>query len=207
MNTSRVFAVIVALSVCVVLLASGPLLNGALMRPSSASVYADSMDGLRLYLAINATEVTQGQSVLVKVSEYNTLSAANNVSSAQTWDVAGLRMNSCYSSLYPFGVALFQGRYTSGNVSDARALQIFPVVPCPLFIRYISGYVFSPRSDAAVVLPGTGEPTPMVANATITGFYPSGPVGPQSQPLLLGTYTIVAGDEWGAVAYLYFRVS
>lgn len=206
MNTSRIFAVVVALSVCAVLLASGLLLNGTSTRPSSASVYADSMDGLRLYLAINATEVGLGQSVLVKVSEYNTLPTANNVSRAQTWDVGGLRMNSCYSSLYPFGIALFQGRYTSGNVSGARALQIFPVLPCPLFIRYISGYVFSARSDAAVVLPGTGEPTPMVANATITGFYPSEPVGPQSQPLPLGTYTVVAGDEWGAIAFLYFRV-
>lgn len=207
MNTSRAFAVIVALSVCVVLLSSGPLLNGTGTRPSSASVYADSLDGLRLFLAINATEVTQGQRVLVKIGEYNTLSTANNVSRAQAWGVDGLRTNSCYSSLYPFGIAIFQGRYALGNVSDARPLQIFPVVPCPLVIRYISGYMFSPQSDAAVVLPGTGAALPMLADVTITGFYPSEPVGLQVRPLPTGTYTAVAGDEWGTIAFLYFRVS
>lgn len=206
MNTSRVFAVIVALSVGVVLLASGPLFAGTVTRPSSASAYTASVDGLRLYLVINATEVVQGQSVLVNVSEFNTLSNVNNISREQAWGVDGLRMNACYSSVYPFGVALFQGRYTSANVSEAKPLQIFPVVPCPLVIRYISGYAFNPQSEAAVVLPGTGAPIQMVANTAITGSYSAGPVSLRGQPLPAGTYTVVAGDEWGALAFLYFGV-
>jgi hypothetical protein len=73
-----------------------------------------------------------------------------------------------------------------------------------MFIRLVTGYVFQPNSNLAAVLPGSGS-TAMngsvdVINATSVGFG-------QSQPLNPGRYTVVAADEWGGVAFLYFQVN
>ncbi len=90
--------------------------------------------------------------VSISVDEYNTLASANNVSKATEWGLQGLSLGSCGMQVYPFGVALYSGTYTAGNVSQASRSK-YPLVPCPLFIRLVTGYLFQPASDLAVVLP------------------------------------------------------
>ena len=182
--------------------------SGHPLSSSPASASTNSTDGLRLVLSINATSLTQGQRLLITATELNTLSAPNNVSKAQSWGVDGLRIGACYSSIYPFGVAVYQGRYTQANVSEAKPVQIFPLVPCPMLIRLVTGYLFQANSDMAQVLPGTGAALPMEANVTVSGNYSPGFAYPSTAPapLLPGTYTVAAGDEWGALAFLYFQV-
>lgn len=207
MTSSRFFAAVVILAVCAVAVVNGPLFAGgsAGQQAGPSGTYADSVQGLRLFLSVNTTAPALGHPVQVTVEEFNNLSAQNNVSRGQSWAISGLRMTACYASVYPFGLALFQGTYTAANVSQAKALEVFPIVPCPLLIRLITGYSFQAQSSAALVLPGSGPAIPMAANATIAGTYsPDSATLPLS--LSTGAYTIVAGDEWGALAFLHFEV-
>ena len=69
----------------------------------------------------------------------------------------------------------------------------------------IIGYVFLPNSINAAVMPGgdVSSATPMSADITVKGVYTE---GNQLNPLDPGVYTIVAGDEWGTLEFLYVSV-
>jgi len=167
------------------------------------SAYATSPDGLRLSLQISGSQIQQGGSVTINVTETNTNAEPLNESAKTAWAVQGLRMNACYDSVYPFGVAVYQGRYAMDNLSSASRLNLYPFEPCPLLIRYISGYYFQPVSDMAQVLPGSGSSLPMAAGVVASGNYTSGSSRTNFAP---GVYTVAAGDEWGSLIFLYFAV-
>ena len=166
-----------------------------------------SSNGLQLQLSVNVTSITSGESVLITVGEYNTLMTPNNLSAAQKWGVNGLSLGPCGNEYaQPFGVAVFQGLYTTQNLSQGNPLRIFPILACPMYIRLVTGYLFQPQSNVAAVLPG-GSATngiPMVANLTVSHVYET---NMQSQVLRPGVYTVVGGDEWGALTILHFTVT
>ena len=207
MRASSIFGLVTVLSVAVVLLVNGPFLQGqgtpsTIQLPTQASQASSS--GLRLDLAISQSELAAGQALVISVDSYNPTNGPLNVTAARAWALQGLRADACYSSVYPFGVAVFQGTYTAGNASQGKPLQIFPNVPCPLFIRLVTGYYFIPDSSNATISPGTGSPISISARLTLSGTYPGQGTAPQ--PFLAGTYTVVAGDEWGTLVFLHFRV-
>jgi len=164
-----------------------------------------STGGLLLRLQLNGTSITSGSAIQINVSDYNPSSMALNLTKETDWGVSGLSMGSCLSQFYPFGIAVLQGRYSPANVSQGTALRIFPAVPCPLFIRYITGYVFYPMSDNATILPGTGWSL-MAKGVSVSGAYSGAGLGNLSV-FVPGTYTVVAGDEWGNLAFSYFVVT
>jgi len=169
----------------------------------STSTSAGAPNGLELRLSVNATDLAPGGRLQVSVSEFNTEASANNVSAANLWGLSGLSVGECGTSTYPFGAAVLRGWYDLGNVSQAEPLRVYPVVPCPLFIRLVTGYLFEPSSDSATILPASGAaPTPISANITVSGEYS----GSSLTPLAPGHYTVAAGDEWGTVALLHFSV-
>jgi|GEM_PF-631870 len=166
-----------------------------------------SAGGLLLLLGLNGSRIASGATIGINVSDYNPSPTELNLSRETAWALDGLSTGGCPSLYFPFGIAVFQGRYTGANVSQATPLRIFPVVPCPMLVRYIAGYVFQPLSDNATVLPGTGE-VPMATGVSVSGTYSA----PGSQlsglmPFTPGTYTVVAGDEWGNLAFVYFVVT
>jgi hypothetical protein len=165
-----------------------------------------SAEGLLVRLELNISRIVSGASVGIDVSDYNPSPMVLNFSKESAWALNDLSTGGCPSLYYPFGIAVFQGKYTSANVSQAVPLRIFPVVPCPMLVRYITGYQFQPMSDNATVLPGTGE-VPMATEVSVSGTY----YVPGSQlngltPFAPGTYTVVGGDEWGNLAFAYFVV-
>ena len=170
------------------------------------TTYVESSNGLQLQVSVNTTSLTPGEALQISVSEYNTLSTTNDVSAGKNWGVDGLTLGAC-PNLYvqPFGVAIFQGRYTAQNISHATSLNIFGMVACPMYIRLITGYVFLPNSTNAVVMPGGDltAGTPMSANTAVNGIYTQ---GTQLHLLVSGVYTIVAGDEWGTLDFLYVSI-
>jgi hypothetical protein len=212
--------VAVALSTIVVILVAAAFLvtmqQGATISTESQSSttvgtggsYVNAPQNLQLRLAVNASTGSQSGGVAINItaSEYNTLAAANNVSMASQWKLDGLSLGACGTEVYPFGVALYRGSYTVENVSGVQPLQIYPVVPCPLMIRYVTGYLFQPASDLAVVLPSGPDATatPMSANVTATTEYDVGSAS--STPLGPGAYTAAAGDEWGSVVLVRFTI-
>ena len=161
-----------------------------------------SKDGLQLILSIDTNSAFEGGSILVNVSEFNTLDVSNNVTRSGAWQVQGALSSCPNTNFQPFGVAVYQGHYASQNVSQGAQLSIFPITACPMFERLITGYLFQPDSDLAAVLPGSGS-TPMTAGVEVNGTYAG--LG-ESTPLNPGTYTVVAADEWGATAFLYLQV-
>jgi hypothetical protein len=174
------------------------------VTPGQTSTFADSQHGLQLRLSISTDLAITGANVVsVNVSEFNTLSGPNNVTMSSQWQTQAALSSCPNTNFQPFGIAVYLGHFTAQNVSQGSQLQIFPITACPMYIRLITGYLFQPNSDVATVLPGSG-PTPMTASVDINGTY-SG-LG-QSLPLNPGTYTVVAADEWGALAFLYFEVS
>ena len=168
------------------------------------STQAGSFQGLLVRLELNGSRMTSGAALEVTVSDYNPSSVALNISKESGWAVKGLATGRCPSLDLPVGIAVFQGRYTSANVSQATPLRIFPMVICPDVIRYITGYLFQPMSDNATILPGSGE-TPMMAEVSVSGTFGT-TVNRSNQltPFSPGTYTVVAGDEWGNLVFAYF---
>ena len=163
-------------------------------------------NGLKLRVSVNTTNLNSGEALQISLSEYNTLATTNDVSSEKNWGVDGLTLGACPNVyVQPFGVAVFQGRYTAQNISQATSLDIFAPVDCPMYIRLITGYIFLPDSINAAVMPVCylTPATPMSANITVNGIYTR---GNQLNPLIPGVYTIVAGDEWGNLEFLYIKV-
>jgi len=217
--------VLVAISAVVIVVLTGTLfvamqlganISSTESQSSSTSVqtsgsYVNAPQNLQLRLWVNASStggLDGNVTVSIRVDEYNTLATANNVSKATEWGLNGLALGACATQIFPFGVALYSGTYTAANVSQAVPLQIYPIVPCPMLIRLITGYFFQPSSDLAVVLPG-GNATaePMSANVTATTVYTvGGAASSPPSPLRPGAYTVAAGDEWGSVVVAHFTV-
>ena len=170
------------------------------------ATYVNTSVKLQLRLSVNAsfTGGTDGNvTIQMKVDEFNTFPGlVDDVQASSSWPLSVLSLGSCGNGAYPFGVALYTGKYTATNVSQSTPLRIYPTVPCPLALRNISGYLFQPGSNLAQVLPNSSNATtPMLANVTATSTYGSG-----ARPLGPGTYTVAAGDEWGSLAIVYFTI-
>ena len=171
--------------------------------PEAKNVSVSSAYGLVLRAALNATDIIPGEEVLVNLSEFNTLPTINNVSAKDGWPTQ-VSLGPC-RNIYdqPFGIAVYYGHVDEQNLSQGKQVDIFPMVACPMYIRLVTGYEFQPKSDLAVILPSFGsEPSPLVGSVSVSMTYSS----PQGQPLPVGTYTVVAADEWGALAFVYFQV-
>jgi hypothetical protein len=153
--------------------------------------------------SLNSTEISQNQTIRVTVSDRNTLLFANQLPLSKDWGVSSLPEGSCLSDEYPFGVAVFQGRYGMDNVSSAKVLKLYvPGVLDPCLSNGLGNSVeFKPHQNisASVRLNGyyTSGETPAPGGGFIAGIF---------HPFLPGEYTLVAGDQWGHVQILYFQV-
>jgi hypothetical protein len=168
------------------------------------STYAGSPGDLQLHLSMDPNDTYVGDTIQVNVSEFNTLSSTNNVTKSGDWQIQTALSSCPNTNVQPFGIALYRGYYTVQNVSQGTQLQIFPPTACPDYVRLITGYLFQPESDLATVLPGSGM-TPMTGSVEIVNGTAVG--GGQGMLLNPGSYTVVAADEWGALAFLHFQVN
>jgi hypothetical protein len=174
-----------------------------------------SVNGLMLSLSLNATTFQPGQEISVVIDEQNTLPTGNNVSASNNWPLNGLSLDSpCGPLDYPFGIAVFQGYYTSLNVSSATPLQIYNpgIVTSCGFPPAVSSYSFAPLSDTANVFI-IGDPNPSLTDfkvsseITVTGYWTwTHGQEPTLGNFTPGVYTVVGGDEWGTLAVLHFVV-
>lgn len=177
----------------------------------SGTFISTDSNGLEVQLALKFYPGAGANgSVMVSIvaEEYNTLPKINNVSASSAFGLDGLSLGPCGRFASPYGVALYRGAYTGANVSQAQPLQIYPLVPCPMYIRLVTGYLFQPSSDLALILPGSGNSTELLTAVNATGLYSSGGNMLSSPvPLPPGTYTAAAGDEWGAVVVAQFTIA
>lgn len=172
---------------------------------------------LNLELSIGAPDVGQPNAVQLNITEYNDATSYNNISASNGWPVSGLSLGPCGALEFPFGIAVYQGHYTSQNVSSATPLTVFTPnangtaqpypADCPANPQVFS-YDFSPQSDSAVThLTWAGESSSttyrLSISFSITGYWnrSSG-----FTSFGKGTYTVVAGDEWGKASFQYFSI-
>lgn len=190
-------------------------------------------NGLSLIIAINATHLSQNQSIYVDLRLNNTTEHAINLSSSNAWpNVDGLDLplsdaaEFCSGTMqrYAIKLSLFRGYYTFRNISSATgSLRLYPaferhfILPtCPIMESYSVpiGYSFMPLGDMAVVHAnrvsyGDGVNTTIYFNETINynitaiGYMLSNGTVASFGP---GTYTLVGADQWGSVAIVHFEV-
>ena len=199
--------------VLLAILATGVLGVAVLLFPAQKeagplSATGSGSSGLVLNLSINDSSIAQGHSVEVHISETNSLSTMNNVTAAQNWGTT-FSLGRC-SANYPFGIFLLKGYYTLQNFTQGERVRLQSPVQNYMCVRppfSTSYYHFLPKTDTAVVQVGMGNQTvtlPMGTSIPITGYWTA---EGSFTPLQHGTYTLVAGDEWGALAMLHFSVN
>lgn len=198
---------------------SSPASSSSVGSPNPTVEASNSSLGLELLASVNATDIPSEDSINVSMWMMNTRSSANNLSAANDWPVHGLSSWPCgVSDWYPAGLAVYRGYYEVGNVSDGRPLNLWSsLMECPAEpIPSVTSYSFLPRDDIANYS-GTssgsgGNPTRVESSVPIdfaqtlyaangTEFYSS--LGSS----LPSAYTLVAGDEWGQIVLMHFRVT
>ena len=154
--------------------------------------------------SLNSTDVGQNQTIKVTVSDVNGLRIPNELPLSGDWRVQNLSMGPCFAyTAYPYGIAVYQGRYAIDNISSAKSMAIYApgIYHCPSE-SIANSFTFKPLQNASSYVDLRGFWTAGVTPNQYGGFtegvlYPFPP----------GEYTVVAGDEWGHVAILYFQVT
>ena len=179
------------------------------------SASTSSTNGLSLSLSLDGTTYQPNQEVSITVDEANTLSEINNVPVSNNRPYSSLQAAPC-DYISPYGIAVFQGNYTTSNFSTGTPLTLYdPHVArlCPTTYG-ITSYSFESSSDMAAVIE-TSNPSPtnssqqMKYELTINGYWPDDNFSSNSQLTTFepGVYTVFAGDEWGALVVVHFTVS
>jgi hypothetical protein len=167
--------------------------------------------GLGLTLSLNSTTYHPGDEVSVTINEMNILPIRNKIHAASRWPVEGLTLGPCGTN-YPFGISILRGYYDAKDVGDITRLQLFDpnaAYHCPAILAVIY-YTFAPWSDTAATYTGDGwEPDSinMTARVTASGFWTGSRPNASFSNFTPGIYTIVGGDEWGALVVLHFTIS
>jgi hypothetical protein len=172
------------------------LTHGILVPVSSASA-PDATTGLSLNLNLSTS---YNGWVILTVYEFNTLDRTNNVSAAGSWP-SNASLFQWVQELYEANVGMagyeiLQGNYGVSNFTQGTALWLQPPPSllgcCGLGEGSPTSYAFQPLSEANVL------------SGSYAGYFVGGSTYTPFSP---GTYTVLAGDEWGDVAILHFTVA
>jgi hypothetical protein len=178
------------------------------------SASSKSTSGLSLSLSLDSTTYQPSQQITIVIDEMNTLSSSNNVHASNDWALNGLTLNNCGIEYYPFGILIFRGYCTSSNISKATSLYFYDHIidhGCQSIANF-SDYIFTPKSDLAssVFNETIHSYTPLKYEITTNGYWPVYAAPNYNYSFSTfepGIYTVVAGDEWGAMVILHFTVS
>jgi len=163
-------------------------------RANSASI--SSISGLSLSLFLDSTTYKPGQNVYITIEEHNTLNTDTAVPASNNWALNYLAMGGCGTNGGFVGIALFQGYYTANDKTFGEPLLFWNyniTTPCPTTTTPPNGFDFTPLDQKYADLDLKGYWTGNSRSATFTNFEP-------------GIYTVVAGDEWGALVLVHFTV-
>ena len=175
---------------------------------------SQSANGLSLSLSLDSTTYKPGDTINMVVSEKSMLKITNKLLVSDKWPIHGLSVDICGTRSFPFGVAILRGNYTSGNVVTAAPLILYNpngiVQGCLPPVLNVTAYHFEPLSDIAT-LDGTvidqSATFEMSTEVSVWSYWAGNPPNAVSQNLEPGVYTVVAGDEWGALVVLHFTIT
>jgi hypothetical protein len=197
---------------------------------STPTAAVSSVNGLRLTVSSNATELTVGQSLNVSLSIVNTLTKVNTVKPSDDWLMHGVPVAlwpACYFGL-PAQVAVLQGNYSAQSIQAATNVAFNYICMEAVKVDHV---IFQPNSDQVSL---TGLYSVSGANQSLGPFHMSlsfttggywnlqnlsaelnipilGEQYPPRQPAYIpfspGEYTVAVADEWGQIVLLHFSVS
>jgi hypothetical protein len=177
------------------------------------STSTTSINGLRLSLSLDSTTYQPGQSVAITIDETNMLPSTNSVPASDKWPLSALGVGPCGPMNYPFGIAIFQGNYTSSDILSATPLKLYnptAMYNCPAILSGISAYEFQPSSDTAAIFQNSSSSPAMTesmnSEVQSTGYWVASPSETLTN-FAPGIYTVVGGDEWGTLVVANFMVS
>lgn len=202
-------AMIIAIGITAAAVQPTPPAKTTIGLGSGSSGYASSVQGLQLSATLNGSEFISGQTVSLAITELNTLDSQNGVPASGDWKVQGLGLGPCGRLDFPFGFVVVQGFYTSGPLNSSQELQLYQPgrYLCPAFGAGVSAYSFYPASDHANIS-GFCSPEPCLSLAmNQTSEFSGNWVGNAFTEFSPGIYTVVVGDEWGALVTIHFTVA
>jgi hypothetical protein len=209
------------------LLTFAGLLAGSASGPTATAAYTSltldqysstvvSQNGLGLTLSLSSMNYHPGAQISITINEKNTLARENNVRVADRWPIQGLSLNPCGTGVYPFGMLVLKGYYDAASLVDITPLKIFDpnqILSCVVPGGFVS-YDFEPWSGMAAICTTMSAyentkpaPTDMTTSLTLPGFWVGGCCNATFSSFTPGIYTIVGGDEWGALVILHFTIS
>jgi Putative Ig domain len=167
--------------------------------------------GLSLSLSLDGTTYQPGQEVSIAVDEKNTLSTTNNVTATDNLPSEFMSGFTNDPSPLPFGIAVLQGNYDVSNYSKVTPLIIYD--PMEVYIGFPvappTSYSFQPLSDTAILNGGDYKLVSgmkMQYEIGVQQYWPNND-GADFTHFQSGVYTVVAGDEWGALVIVHFTVT
>ena len=171
--------------------------------PSSTSV--PSIDGLSLSVSINPITIVPGDVINISASERNTTNKTVSVPANQN-----LLFSSMFQALnagggggvMPFGFAIYQGDFSLQNLPPTSLPYKEPIYHNGPALK-VNSYGFDPSSGLAYV-PELRTKFEVTSSTSLIGY--TGDVAIPWVAFSPGTYTLVVGDEWGALAILHFFV-
>lgn len=171
--------------------------------PFSTSSTIPSPYGFDLGVRINATQLGPNQYLEISAWVNNTSSQILNVTAGSNWplDENGLWGKLCTSG-WPIGIGVMRGFYTNYNYTLGTLVPLpRPLVSCPVSSATPQYFLIERYSSEAIAsVNGTLERWDLQSNLVFgsTAF---------GHDRLEGVYTVVAADEWGDVAFLYFTTN
>ena len=173
---------------------------------------ASSINGLSLSLSLDGTTYQPGQEIAITVDEKNVLSTINDVTA--TTNLPSEFMSGYPNDpSFPLGLAVLRGNYIGSNYSTVTPLIIYN--PGEVYIGTTAtaptSYSFNPGIGVATLNGGDYNSSNAICiwlhiEISVNGYWPNN-ASTTSTNFEPGVYTVVAGDEWGALVVVHFTVS
>jgi len=178
-----------------------PPLNDTNPAKPIATSENNNSSPLQLFLSIDSEYENPAEPISIDIGLNNTGSIPLTLAKSDNWPRNDMGSGLC--SHLPFGISILKGYYTEQNMSSAKSLVIYDIVPCPA-PTLVKSYTFEPSSSKATqecdTLFSCPGPTDMKAHLVIPDFMYNG----QHHSFDVGNYTLVGGDEWGHVVIQHF---
>src|SRR5579863_6555407 len=187
-------------------------------------ISVNSFSGLQLKLEVNSIVlVNQTRGIEITVTEFNTKNHTNNVTASDNFSSHFLGQNRGFfpcdrETPLPFGFMLLNGSYSLENYTVAEPMSIWAgTYNCPIGYN-ASSYLFNASSDNATIALVPGFANCDALPCTLSNFQvirtialppstlPGTSIPGAFRKFRPGTYTVVAGDEWGAIVLLQFVI-